>query len=198
MPSAWARLGEAASRGLPPISTVPELAAIAPAAIAINVDFPAPFSPKRACTSPSETSRDTSSRATTPGKVLETPFRPRTARAVIGTALFSFAVSFQIFRRELRGNVGVRRLFRIASRHLAGERIFIDRQTVDVRLVVWQPLRGGNGLARGDAAKPRSCRHRAKLKLCITPFHLGIVAGELIALQQSEGNHRAVGALVRT
>ena len=56
----------------------------------------------------------------------------------------------------------------------------------------------GGMFARSDTAKPRSCRHRAKLKLCITPFHLGIVAGELIALQQSEGNHRAVGALVRT
>ena len=39
----------------------------------MRVDFPAPFSPQMACTSPRFTSRVTSWRAFTPGKVLVIP-----------------------------------------------------------------------------------------------------------------------------
>src|SRR4051794_32886295 len=41
--------------------------------ILISVLLPAPFSPSRACTSPVRTSKSTSSRATTPGKILRMP-----------------------------------------------------------------------------------------------------------------------------
>src|ERR1700692_1947861 len=39
----------------------------------VRVDFPLPFSPRRACTSPDMTSNETSSSARTPGKLLEIP-----------------------------------------------------------------------------------------------------------------------------
>ncbi len=47
----------------------------------MSVDLPAPFSPSRACTSPTRTSKSTLSLATTPGKRLTIP-RISTARAV--------------------------------------------------------------------------------------------------------------------
>ena len=48
-------------------STVPDSGTVEPAATAISVDFPAPFSPTSACTSPARTSNVTPRRATTPG-----------------------------------------------------------------------------------------------------------------------------------
>src|SRR5581483_11279567 len=44
----------------------------------ISVDLPAPFSPRRACTSPARTSKSTRSFATTPGKRLVIPRTSRT------------------------------------------------------------------------------------------------------------------------
>ena len=44
-----------------------------PARIAINVDFPAPFSPSRQWTSPRRSANEMSSLATTPGKALLMP-----------------------------------------------------------------------------------------------------------------------------
>ena len=52
----------------PAISTLPSSGACEPAAIAISVDLPAPFSPSSACTSPGVSSKLTRLRATTPGK----------------------------------------------------------------------------------------------------------------------------------
>ncbi len=51
----------------PPISTSPESGMVEPAATAMSVDFPAPFSPTRAWTSPGSTSRLTPLSAVTPG-----------------------------------------------------------------------------------------------------------------------------------
>jgi hypothetical protein len=51
----------------PAIATVPAVGAVTPARIEISVDFPAPFSPKRTCTSPASSVKSTSARATTPG-----------------------------------------------------------------------------------------------------------------------------------
>jgi hypothetical protein len=65
----------------PPISTMPWSGSVEPAATAINVDLPAPFSPTSAWTSPSTTSRPTPLSATTPGYVLTTSVRRRTTRA---------------------------------------------------------------------------------------------------------------------
>ena len=82
-PSAWATDGEAVSSGWPPISTVPESGTVEPAATAIRVDFPAPFSPTSACTSPASTSNVTPLSATTPGNVLTTFPRRRTTEEVL-------------------------------------------------------------------------------------------------------------------
>ena len=46
----------------------------------MSVDFPAPFSPRRACTCPSRTERFTPSSALTPGKVLPIPFISKSTR----------------------------------------------------------------------------------------------------------------------
>jgi hypothetical protein len=46
---------------------VPEVGRTAPEIILIKVDFPAPFSPTRACTSPFLNEMDTLSSAFTPG-----------------------------------------------------------------------------------------------------------------------------------
>src|SRR3990170_7382073 len=70
MPSSWARCGVAMSTGCPSSRTRPCSRDRAPAKIFIRVDLPAPFSPTRAWTSPGNTSKETSSRARTPGKSL--------------------------------------------------------------------------------------------------------------------------------
>src|SRR6476646_4192451 len=57
---------EPSSGGCTPVSTL------------ISVDFPAPFSPTRACTSPAWSSRDTASSAVTPAKCFVTPTAART------------------------------------------------------------------------------------------------------------------------
>src|SRR5213592_3589494 len=49
----------------------------------ISVDFPAPFSPSRACTSPSRRSKSTWSSASTPGNRFVMPRSSRTAGASI-------------------------------------------------------------------------------------------------------------------
>src|SRR4030095_4011361 len=49
----------------------------------ISVDLPAPFSPRRACTSPRRRSNDTPSLATTPGKRFVMPRSSRTGRSSI-------------------------------------------------------------------------------------------------------------------
>src|SRR6516225_10017322 len=52
---------------------VPESGPSIPARIFISVDFPAPFSPIRATTSPAAISSSTASRAFTPGNDIEIP-----------------------------------------------------------------------------------------------------------------------------
>ena len=56
--------------GAPSMRISPLSGAISPFMIESSVDFPAPFSPTNACTSPALTSKVTSDSATTPGNVL--------------------------------------------------------------------------------------------------------------------------------
>src|SRR5689334_1460671 len=56
------------------MNTSPESRMHAPLRTRISVDLPAPFSPRRTCTSPRLRSNDTSSSALTPGNCLQIPF----------------------------------------------------------------------------------------------------------------------------
>src|SRR4030042_2465134 len=80
---------------LPPTRNDPWSGARAPARIFMRVDFPAPFSPTTACTSPLPTAKLTPRRACTPGKAFAMP-RISRAGAVGSTAI-------PILSRELRG-----------------------------------------------------------------------------------------------
>src|SRR5579875_735489 len=74
----------------PPISTLPPSGASSPAATAMIVDLPAPFSPTTACTSPAATSKLTPLSARTAPKVFSTALKRRTTgRAPDGAAFAS-------------------------------------------------------------------------------------------------------------
>src|SRR5258705_9264992 len=66
IPRAREILGELWGAGWPDTSRVPESGATAPVMILMRVDFPAPFSPTSAWTSPSRRSKETSSSACRP------------------------------------------------------------------------------------------------------------------------------------
>src|SRR5579872_519590 len=73
MPASRAFDGELNATFLPAISIEPSSYACTPLRILMSVDFPAPFSPSSACTSPGNTSRLTPRKARTPPKLLATP-----------------------------------------------------------------------------------------------------------------------------
>src|SRR5438477_8224430 len=77
-PKRRASAGEPRRRRRPPISTVPASGARKPLAIPSNVDFPDPFSPTSACTSPARQSKLTSRSACTAPNAFETPPRDNT------------------------------------------------------------------------------------------------------------------------
>src|SRR5580698_7942982 len=70
MPSARAMLGSLRRTCSPNTVKVPESASKAPVMILMSVDFPAPFSPIKAWTSPARSSNDTSFKACTPANAL--------------------------------------------------------------------------------------------------------------------------------
>ena len=93
----------------PPISTMPGSGSVEPAATAISVDLPAPFSPTSAWTSPSTTSRPTPLSATTPGIRLD-DVREAENDAGCRHAAYDGFPYFAIVRlRELVGGVEVGR-----------------------------------------------------------------------------------------
>src|SRR5580704_17369159 len=73
MPASRAFDGELNTTFLPAISMDPSSCACTPLSILMSVDFPAPFSPSSACTSPGSTSKLTPRKARTPPKLLATP-----------------------------------------------------------------------------------------------------------------------------
>src|SRR5581483_10656228 len=77
-PSARASVGDPCRRSVPPISISPSSGATKPLAMPSNVDFPDPFSPTSACTSPARHSKLTSWSACTAPKDFETPRSDRT------------------------------------------------------------------------------------------------------------------------
>ncbi len=66
IPSSCATAGTRPSSVRPSNTIAPPSGAVAPDATFISVDFPAPFSPSSACTSPGSTSNETSVSAATP------------------------------------------------------------------------------------------------------------------------------------
>src|SRR5439155_19332408 len=110
--------GEGCPTRCPPLRTLPESGSVEPAATAINVDLPAPFSPTRAWTSPATTSKPTPLRATTPGYVLTTSERRRTTRADD----ISWALRLSVLRdrrdAQLIGGIEVRRSLGVALQRL--------------------------------------------------------------------------------
>src|SRR4030081_932331 len=75
MPQAAASCGEEKETGLPSIAISPPRGALLAARILMNVDFPAPLSPRSARTSPKRMSRST------PDKAVKAPNRLQTLRA---------------------------------------------------------------------------------------------------------------------
>ncbi len=70
MPTSWLREVVMCSMTSPRTLMVPESGGYRPVRMFISVDLPAPFLPTRAWISPSRTSKETPSRARTPGNVL--------------------------------------------------------------------------------------------------------------------------------
>ena len=72
--------------GLPSSNIVPASGVTAPVIAFINVDFPAPFSPTRAWTSPGINSSDADVTAATPAYDLDTP---RTSKSSAAAVIYS-------------------------------------------------------------------------------------------------------------
>src|SRR5678816_3538777 len=68
IPRDFEMLGESSVMGAPASEISPESGGTAPVKTLINVDFPAPFSPTKACTSPLRSSNEASRKACTPAK----------------------------------------------------------------------------------------------------------------------------------
>src|SRR5215211_1172522 len=85
MPAAREASGSANETSRPSKRTVPSSGGKTPPQIRIRVDFPEPFSPTRACTSPSGTAKLTPCKARTPPKRLLTP--PNSRIGVVIAAL---------------------------------------------------------------------------------------------------------------
>ena len=73
IPSSSATRGEEISVSTPSIEIVPASGRFSPERIPISVDFPAPFSPSRQCTSPRRSVRSIRSFASTPGNPFVIP-----------------------------------------------------------------------------------------------------------------------------
>src|SRR4051794_3430177 len=178
----------------PPISTMPVSGSIEPAATAMSVDLPAPFSPTSAWTSPSTTSRPTPLRATTPGNVLTTSVRRRTTRAS-GMSLRRLPVLADRGLRQLVRGVEVGRGARYADRVLTADRVLEERELVRARLLVGEPLRGGDRLAGGHPAEPVARRDRRELELRVALVHLLVEARETVGVERADRHELAVGGL---
>src|SRR5581483_9194885 len=189
-PSACAWAGDASSSTVPPISTCPESGAVEPAATAINVDLPAPFSPTRAWTSPSSTSNETLLSATTPGNVLTTSASRRTVRA--DDIRLRLPVLRDRGQRERVGRIEVRRRARVAPERLAVQRVLEERQVVLARLVVRQPLGGGDRLTSGYTSEPVPRRDRRERNA-----RLLVQAAETVRVQRRHRHELPPGGLHR-
>src|SRR3954452_142164 len=112
-PKRRASAGDPRRRRRPPISTVPASGARKPLAMPSSVDFPDPFSPTSACTSPARQSKLTSRSAWTAPNAFETPLSER-ATGLSGPGIdISSSLSFLLWvhlvqqaQRDQRGRGG--------------------------------------------------------------------------------------------
>src|SRR5262245_48568897 len=104
-PSLRVSAGEARRRSLPPTSTVPSSGARKPLATPSSVDFPEPFSPTSACTSPARQSTLTSWSACTAPNAFETP-RSESTTALMGGPVRSAPEGVRGNREALPRNRG--------------------------------------------------------------------------------------------
>src|SRR5690349_16588833 len=111
-PRSSALRGESMLAGFPSMRISPESAGCAPARIFISVDFPAPFSPTSACTSPARKSSVTPSSARTPGKL------------------------FPMSRISRRGAVSRAVLLRVRRRISSGRNLDARRDLLSVEIIV--------------------------------------------------------------
>src|SRR6266508_1521505 len=86
-PAAWASSGRLKDTGSPAYLISPASGEYTPVSSLMRVDFPAPFSPTRACTSPATSANDTSSSASTPGNRFETRATSRIGAASVMVVL---------------------------------------------------------------------------------------------------------------
>src|SRR6185436_13468802 len=102
IPSERARAGVMWGTARPPTVSVPASGCSAPVMILISVDFPAPFSPTSACTSPACRSNDTPRRALTPSNDLEMEDAERSmfGQLLVATSSFHLYV-VSAFRRTV-------------------------------------------------------------------------------------------------
>src|ERR1035437_7836126 len=103
MPSARAAAGLLCATRWPAAVSVPESGFSAPVMTLIRVDFPAPFSPSSACTSPEPSENETPRRACTPAKDLVIAAASSSA---IQTSIAGQAVGAQEIRRTRVGGGG--------------------------------------------------------------------------------------------
>src|SRR6185369_7774071 len=97
MPASSASRAEWNRTSRPSSSILPVNVVWTPAMIFIKVDLPAPFSPTRPCTWPSNSSKSTSRKAATPPKDLEiASMRRRDAPAAPGVAVAAISASLLI------------------------------------------------------------------------------------------------------
>src|ERR1017187_418366 len=96
MPSARAAAGVLCKTGRPSTVSVPESGFSAPVMTLISVDFPAPFSPSSACTSPEPSENETPRSACTPAKDLVIAVASRSA---IQTSIAGQTAGAQEIRR---------------------------------------------------------------------------------------------------
>src|SRR3954462_16036404 len=121
-PKRRASAGEPRRRLRPPISTAPASGARKPLAMPSSVDFPDPFSPTSACTSPARQSKLTSRSACTAANAFETPLSKRTT-GLSGpgldiSSLLSFLLWVHLVQQAQRDQRGRRRLLGVALRAL--------------------------------------------------------------------------------
>src|SRR5436309_15256587 len=121
-PKRRASAGEPRRRRRPPISTVPASGARKPLAMPRSVDFPDPFSPTSACTSPARQSKLTSRSACTAPNAFETPLSERTTGlsgpGIDISSSVSFLLRVHAVEQAQRDQRGGRGFLRIALRTL--------------------------------------------------------------------------------
>src|SRR3972149_1897435 len=188
MPNCRAWVGEGMSTGRPRRRISPPSRWCTPPRMRISVDFPAPFSPTSAWTSPARTSNRTSCRACTPGKALRIP---RISSCGAATALRRSPHSSER-HPTMEDNVGVGRLLAGAYDRPHVVEYFLEPLVGDVL----EPDAGQQSRERGvhlRAAPAHLLRHDGALDLQLSEHRLDGLQEARHAGHQGEVDARNVG-----